>query len=325
MDLLGLLTALNLREEEVLNVYIVGSRVWGTAREDSDWDVVVVMNECYCEPTGQVLVQTEEVDAYVINLWGFIEGLHDHLLFHLLCLHLPPQWVWLNRADAFLDRYRHPSFLSLPQLRCSVSAEASRTWCKAKKKWTVEHNPALAKKDLVHALRELMMAVELAETGSIKEWSAANEVYYQVMRRPRKKNETQEKEAEEKEKQTNEETEVNEEKEEHEEQSGEERKETGKRAQREEKGEKEESQEVEAADKGECWKDYHREYRPLFNALASRLKRTALKDLSGETKPRQTHLRNPTSAEEAKALKERILRREAAHPFLSSFTNEQQK
>jgi hypothetical protein len=80
-----------------------------------------------------------------------------------------------------------------------VSAESSRTWVKARKKWTVEDNAALAKKDILHAIRDLLLGTiplaaakvvltmltvvvkldegaELAETGTITHFDAANEL-----------------------------------------------------------------------------------------------------------------------------------------------------
>lgn len=93
----------------------------------------------------------------------------------------------------------------MPRLRSAVSAESSRTWVKARKKWTVEDNAALAKKDILHAIRDLLLGTtllrvapawvtvtkvatvltvvvkldegaELAETGTITHFDAANEL-----------------------------------------------------------------------------------------------------------------------------------------------------
>ena len=89
-----------------------------------------------------------------------------------------------------------------------MSAESSRTWVKARKKWTVEDNAALAKKDILHSIRDLLLGTtplrvapaavtvtvakvvvtmltvvvkldegaELAETGTITHFDAANEL-----------------------------------------------------------------------------------------------------------------------------------------------------
>lgn len=87
--------------------------------------------------------------------------------------------------------------MSLPKLRSAVSAEASRTWVKARKKWNIEDNIPLSKKDILHAIRDLLLGAmapidaidhthsplfllttgaELAETGTIKNYGVANEL-----------------------------------------------------------------------------------------------------------------------------------------------------
>lgn len=50
-----------------------------------------------------------------------------------------------------------------------MQREASRTWVKAKKKFTVENNETLGKKNIVNAVRELQFAVQLAGNSSPKE------------------------------------------------------------------------------------------------------------------------------------------------------------
>lgn len=75
-----------------------------------------------------------------------------------------------------------------------MQREASRTWVKAKKKFTVENNETLGKKNIVNAVRELQFAVQLVgnfiSKGAdvvvvyrrIVDFTCANELYQEVMK-----------------------------------------------------------------------------------------------------------------------------------------------
>eukprot|EP01087_Luapelamoeba_hula_P011862 TRINITY_DN3282_c0_g1_i6.p1 TRINITY_DN3282_c0_g1~~TRINITY_DN3282_c0_g1_i6.p1 ORF type:complete len:310 (-),score=56.78 TRINITY_DN3282_c0_g1_i6:665-1594(-) len=176
------LEQLQLDPAHVLNVYVVGSRVWGTAMPDSDLDLAIVMDTTYTHPDGELMLSTKDIDAYVCNRVIFEEGLVDHILFHLMCLCLPSEHVWLQREPIHETLFSLDRDLSLPQLRASVSAEAARTWCKAMKKWNLEDNIPLSKKDIIHALRELLFGLQMAQHHRIIDFTAANE-YHERMRK----------------------------------------------------------------------------------------------------------------------------------------------
>jgi len=168
-----MLERLELNVEQALVVYLVGSRAWGTATERSDFDFVIVMDENYYTPQGAVQLQRPGIDAAVYNVIAFEKGLDEHNCFLLACLSLPPENVWLQKRTFETN-------ISPYKLRTAVSAEASRTWCKAKKKNLEENNPALSKKDVIHCLRELKFGIQLAKYGHIRNFGTANKYVHEM-------------------------------------------------------------------------------------------------------------------------------------------------
>lgn len=104
------LDALHLDPTKVKNVYVFGSRAYGTAKEDSDYDLVIVM-EGY---TGEPFLDADGIDAMVYNPAAFQLNLDEHYIFAVLCLFLPPQFVWKQEIQFQFQ-------LSLGKLRSSVS------------------------------------------------------------------------------------------------------------------------------------------------------------------------------------------------------------
>ena len=65
MNIQTLLTKLQLTDDEVINIYLYGSRIYGTANSDSDWDfTIVVKNECIKYSPKQT-ISVDNIDANI--------------------------------------------------------------------------------------------------------------------------------------------------------------------------------------------------------------------------------------------------------------------
>jgi len=67
---------LYIKKEDVLNVYLVGSRLNGTYTEESDWDFMLVVAN-YC---GEVKRELPVIDLMLYNPNAFEIGLQEHIL-----------------------------------------------------------------------------------------------------------------------------------------------------------------------------------------------------------------------------------------------------
>jgi len=151
------------------NLYLYGSRVYGTYDESSDYDYLMVSS--IEEPFVQF--KHEKVNVTVFSLTEWYKRLQEHEISALECLYLPKEMV-------LKDKLSFEVVIDNQVLRRAVSAKASNSFVKAKKKFTVENDIYVGKKSLFHALRIPMFGKQLAEHGKITDYAAANHYWNQI-------------------------------------------------------------------------------------------------------------------------------------------------
>lgn len=151
------------------NVYLYGSRVYQTHDINSDYDYLMVSD--IEEPYVQFKSGKFNVTAFSLDEWR--KRLNEHEVSALECLYLPKDMVILNKQDWYVD-------IDSRVLRRAVSAKASNSFVKAKKKFTVENDIYTGKKSLFHALRIPMFGKQLAEEGKITDYTVANHYWNQI-------------------------------------------------------------------------------------------------------------------------------------------------
>ena len=157
----------------IRNVYAHGSRVFGTAGPKSDYDYIIVEDG---ELGREDTLTNDGIDATVYDCKRFRQQIEDHEVSVLECLFLPEEHI-LKKDLEFswqLDR----------KLRESLSAKASNSFVKAKKKFEVEHQPYIAKKSLWHSLRILKFGIQIALNGHITDFTEANGLWKAIIDNP---------------------------------------------------------------------------------------------------------------------------------------------
>lgn len=162
--------------------YARGSVVYGTFEEgvsDRDW-LVVVDDSCqdnlaeYPKHTYQESVGEDDYQFITEN--DFIEMVKNSNIEALECVFSKPDvndWKYLKLVKQYLDNWK---------LRQSVSAICSNSWVKCKKKLTVEkdYNLRVAQKSLWHSMRLYLFGIQIASTGGIHDFSAANWMWDEI-------------------------------------------------------------------------------------------------------------------------------------------------
>jgi len=151
--------------DRLINLYPYGSRVYGCAGLQSDYDMIAVYdaNVGKTEFTGPTI----HVTTYGKKAFDAILCCHD--ISAIECVSLPEDAVLVNKNS--------PVFrLSVPHLRSSVSETASHSFVKAKKKLTVANSldPYRGKKSLFHAFRIIKFGCQVAKYGKVVDFSEAN-------------------------------------------------------------------------------------------------------------------------------------------------------
>eukprot|EP00005_Dracoamoeba_jomungandri_P013895 CAMPEP_0174271638 /NCGR_PEP_ID=MMETSP0439-20130205/48546_1 /TAXON_ID=0 /ORGANISM="Stereomyxa ramosa, Strain Chinc5" /LENGTH=144 /DNA_ID=CAMNT_0015361763 /DNA_START=38 /DNA_END=469 /DNA_ORIENTATION=+ len=110
---------LKLNEKDVVAVYLLGSRLWGTASWESDWDFIVVHNKWKDKST----THSGNIDACVISKTAFIQRVQeDHHFLETMCMFLPTEYKWK-------EDLKIPDFEIRPnKLYDAVVAESERDW-----------------------------------------------------------------------------------------------------------------------------------------------------------------------------------------------------
>jgi hypothetical protein len=153
--------------------YRVGSRVYGTAGPASDEDFVAILSR---PGQKQDLAFGDRINVVLHGIETFQAALADQSVFALECLFAPPEHVLKPPRPPF----RHQ--LDRKKLIASATNRSTSDWQKAKKTFLEE--PAPARKKLFHALRVPMFALQIAQTGKLTDYTAANHFHAEIQRGP---------------------------------------------------------------------------------------------------------------------------------------------
>lgn len=154
-----------LSEKEIVAVYPYGSRVYGTASPQSDYDFIVVHDGAASNDAQQYDSRTKDLSVHTYHADSWQRHLFDHKIFAVECHSLMP----LEQFKFILDK---------PSLRKEISSKASNSWVKCKKKLTVEENEYyIGIKSLFHSFRIPMFGIQIAEHGKVVDFAAANSIW----------------------------------------------------------------------------------------------------------------------------------------------------
>jgi len=146
-------------EEDILGIYVYGSRLWGTDNENSDLDYAIILDnkssiwkfheKCYIQK------ESEDIDLHIMSV-DYYEDLVRNcdefglsIYFQKYPLLKYNDTVWIGE-------------LSLQDLRKQFSSKANNSYVKAKKKLQ-DGEAKIAYKSLYHSIRILDFGRKIAE------------------------------------------------------------------------------------------------------------------------------------------------------------------
>ena len=165
-----IIKAAGLHPKRVHNIYLFGSRVYGTADEMSDWDIVIVANNS----VEAIEVKSDLYNIHIYTPKKFQEDLDWHMPKNLEC-YFAPDWAKLKEDIEFDLK------LDLKKLRHATSHVSSNSWVKAKKKLTIADEYNIGVKSLYHSLRIPMFSSQIIQSGKITDFSCANFIWDKIM------------------------------------------------------------------------------------------------------------------------------------------------
>ena len=159
-----IIKAAGLHPKRVHNIYLFGSRVYGTADEMSDWDIVIVANNS----VEAIEIKSDLYNIHIYTPKKFQEDLDWHMPKNIECL-FSPQWTKLQ------ENIKFNFSLDIKKLRHATSHVSSNSWVKCKKKLEIgDYHTGV--KSLFHSLRIPIFSTQLVKTGEI-DFSSANYIW----------------------------------------------------------------------------------------------------------------------------------------------------
>eukprot|EP01080_Neovahlkampfia_damariscottae_P010842 gene10842-3462_t len=153
-----------LKETKLLNVYLFGSRLFGTATEKSDFDFLVVCDDY----DGNFILNSKEnetpVDLNIISSKKFKEKILNYSYHELITIWFPKEYVYLEKYPA-IDLIENQ--IEISQLRTTLSLQAKQVWERAKEKFKESKDFQKGRKGIIHSLRIFEFGSQIAVNGYI--------------------------------------------------------------------------------------------------------------------------------------------------------------
>jgi predicted nucleotidyltransferase len=160
---------------DVYNIYIFGSKLYGTSNDKSDTDYIVVASDNFGHNRETIEAGNTSINIYSESTWS--EMCEKMNINALECLSI--------RDKNFIIKETREYNLSnnVIELRKSISSVVSNAWAKSHKKLTVEkdYSPYIAKKSLWHCYRIILFGIQICEKGYIYDFSQANYLYNEIV------------------------------------------------------------------------------------------------------------------------------------------------
>jgi len=159
-----------LADRKIRNIYMYGSRVYGTYGVDSDYDIMVTA----CSMLVDKEFYEGEYNIHVTTPDIFEDRLRKHDIHAIECVYAP------DFAQIQITKdYREDFVLNPRQLKKMLLSQSSDAWRKAMMRIDDE-NYVGGEKTLFHSLRILKFGIQIIENGKLTDFSEANYLKEQI-------------------------------------------------------------------------------------------------------------------------------------------------
>lgn len=175
-----LLRAFGLNELDVIAIYLGGSRLFGCAREASDWDWRVVVRSARTESSVlDISERTVGHRVYNVTIYTrdeFVQRLQEHEINVVMCIFSPTSMKWEQESFQWQ--------LDAQVLRDSLFRKSNSLFNRAKVYFVSEGDHVAGKKVGGLSLRFLIYGLQLLKEGRITDFHAPNALARRVQESP---------------------------------------------------------------------------------------------------------------------------------------------
>lgn len=164
---------LNLDINDIWNIYPYGSRVYGTADIDSDYDYIIVYKRSLL-PSGAfkdnaISSKDRMIQGTCYSRGGFVDAINNYQMPVLEAIFLPDDMVVKKTFDFKIYTLREKDLVR------KVISLASASWHNAVLSYKDDNQEYVAK-NIYHALRILDFGKQIKDNGKIVEYGSMNQV-----------------------------------------------------------------------------------------------------------------------------------------------------
>lgn len=160
------ITEAKVHPSRVKGCYVFGSRVYGTASETSDWDIILIANAS----SSEVELKSEKFNIHIIVPDVFKKLVEDNHVKAIECL-FAPDWAKLQEFPCEFE-------LKIKSLRHNYSHTISNSWVKCMKKMQ-QGDYYIGTKSIFHALRIADFGIQFVSKGSI-DFTSSNHIWEDI-------------------------------------------------------------------------------------------------------------------------------------------------
>lgn len=160
-----------LPEWKIINIYLYGSRVYGTSETDSDYDFIVTANSL----NEHREIRNDKYNVHVITPDKFLDELEAYRMVNLECV-FAPNFARIQEKVNYLSSFK----LDRQKLRRKLLTQSHDSWHKAKMKLN-ESDIDRGLKSLFHSLRILLFGIQIIEHGEIIDFSEGNYYWQEII------------------------------------------------------------------------------------------------------------------------------------------------
>ena len=153
---------------KVWNAYVYGSRIYGTNRVDSDYDVMLIASSLDAKKE----IKGEKFNIHIITPDLFIDDLNLYKMVPLECLYAPEDARIQEKKLLYLN-------VDKMKLKKYILTQSNSSWMKAKFKLN-ENDILRGIKSVFHSLRILDFGTQILKKGKIYDFSHANHFWHEI-------------------------------------------------------------------------------------------------------------------------------------------------
>jgi predicted nucleotidyltransferase len=169
-NILNILKGLGYQECRIMNLYLYGSRVYGTNNKDSDYDILALVKSM--DEHKEIAI--DNYNIHICTPDYFKEELANYNVVYLECL-FAPQWAKL------LEKQEYHANICPEKLEKLFAEKAHVAWKKCKYRLSKGDNYR-GLKSYFHSIRIIDFGIQIIENGKIVNFSSCNNIWEKLVK-----------------------------------------------------------------------------------------------------------------------------------------------